>query len=180
MSTRPDGLTDEMLTEMRRLDDTGPWVQAIRLPITSALNEAAPTWVCMNESEPHPGKTCRLTEAGHKALVAIEAEIAWFEAGNKAADEMDAGMEGALGGHDSESNSSAPLAGWTKDWPRMAGWWWVTLIEFPNERTAAYVELDDRGVWQAFTHEGFYRPGPNCPIMFHVMQQPPEPPKDTP
>lgn len=77
MSARPDWLTDEMMAEMRRLKGT---CAGNRMPMTEAFwsisrgTPANTSWV--NAHLPCDDLTCWLTESGHKALAAIEAEAA--------------------------------------------------------------------------------------------------------
>lgn len=74
-----------------------------------------------------------------------------------------------------ESNSSAPLTGWTKDWPTEPGWWWVSGEHLaPDEVVALYFERHYPGdeIWAYDLIRS------DISLRFHAMEQPPLPPKE--
>lgn len=78
MSARPKWLSDEMLAEMRRLKGTDdqnfkPWTQDMEEMLILTRGDAGEGWVNGFNQPPGPGIGW-LTEAGHEALAALEAE----------------------------------------------------------------------------------------------------------
>lgn len=78
-----------------------------------------------------------------------------------------------------ESNSSAPLTGWTRDWPTADGWWFVCRA-VDDESSPAFVYVDADGEWHAHETGVHWSKADGHRLLFHPMAQPPEPPKDTP
>lgn len=82
-------------------------------------------------------------------------------------------------------SSSAPLTGWTQDWPTKPGWWWLRR-DFDDLGRGVWVtdsvKIERDGLWAYWSAKGLCGQSdlPRDRVLWCRAIQPPEPPKATP